>query len=276
MQSNEHLTSPDRRLALNDCKHWADAGIWDRPSDVDVEKYQKRLNQIVGVSESGQPIVRLKWAWECRDWTTCEWDSFGIATKSEWRARYRFLTVKVGDDYADLSIPRWVLEERYEPGQYESSWEASRWAFDPELGVSKDIAGPLPREGWYKALYDVGIICTHDKDGACCKRLQDLNRQQCWGYYKTPGERELQMLARAVKLRNESGLFSNPHAPLPSEVVQRLHKESIDRVELEAVKKHDLLVDAISSANAPSMINGRQLYDMAYRKQETTGLYVPR
>jgi len=111
----------------NDPRRWADAGIFKAPL-FDVHLFQKRINQIVGVSPSGQPIVRLVWMWDARKWENLKWDEFGNATAGEWRQKYRALTIDIGnDDYVDISPPRWGLEERYEPQAVAESWELTRY-----------------------------------------------------------------------------------------------------------------------------------------------------
>jgi hypothetical protein len=112
----------------DDEKNWTVEGIWKPPSTFDAAKYQKRLDQIFGLSPSGESICRVRWAWQCQRWENVEWDDFGNAIKGEWRQKYRALTVEIGnDEYVDISPPRWVLEERFEPGQYARSWELTRY-----------------------------------------------------------------------------------------------------------------------------------------------------
>jgi hypothetical protein len=233
-------------------ENWTAAGIWKAP-EFDVESYQKKLNKICEVSVTGQPIVRLVWAWNERKWENTDWDFAGNAIKGEWRQKYRALTVEIGnDEYVDISPPRWILEERFEPGQYVRSWEASRYrvavtedipaacrhchSFEwidsyasegPNLvckvcrettvlrSVKRDIWGQAPREGWYNLLASIkgpplGIVAEHF--GGCCKEARD-NKDICYGFYKTPSNKELSILRRAVSMRDRNK-ESNPHAEL--------------------------------------------------------------
>jgi hypothetical protein len=113
--------------AYNDSRHWADAGIFKAPL-FDAPSFQKRIDRIVGVSPSGHSIVKLLWAWDARKWENTAWDEFGNATSGEWRQKYRALTIDIGnDDYVDISPPRWILEERYEPQAIAESWELTRY-----------------------------------------------------------------------------------------------------------------------------------------------------
>lgn len=114
-------------MDYNDQSKWATAGIF-RPPAFDIKAYQKSINRIVGLSPSGHPVVQLKWAWDARKWENTKWDDFGNAIEGEWRQKYRALTVDIGnDDYVDISPPRWILEERFEPEALASSWELTRY-----------------------------------------------------------------------------------------------------------------------------------------------------
>lgn len=246
---------------FDDPKNFTAPGVWQPPS-FDAKAYQKKLDAIFGLSPSGEPVCRVRWAWECQRWENIEWDDFGVATKGEWRQKYRALTVEIGkDDYVDISPARWVLEERFEPGQYARSWEATRYktvpldtpplacryckAFNPEVlfewinphtsdstqvqcrfcreitvipFIRQDIAGQAPREGWYNLVPVIGIVAEHEAGRKCCKRLMKEDRSICWGRYKVPGERELNILRRAVSERNKD-LEANPHDELDEQAL---------------------------------------------------------
>jgi hypothetical protein len=45
---------------FDDEKNWTAAGIWKPPSGFDPQKYQKRLDQIFGLSPSGESICRVR------------------------------------------------------------------------------------------------------------------------------------------------------------------------------------------------------------------------
>ena len=216
---------------------WSSEGIFKPPTDFDAESYQKKLNEIVGVSASGQPICRVSWAWECRKWANTAWDGFGNATKGEWRQRYRALTLEIGnDEYVDISPPRWVLEERFEPGQYERSWESSRYAHiasecrrcinrsvglieDSTTCVKRDVHGPAPRDGWYNLVPHIGMVADHERGMRCCERLWKESKEICYGRYRVPDGRELQILRRAIAERNADSEV-NPHLELDERALE--------------------------------------------------------
>jgi hypothetical protein len=111
----------------NTPSRWADAGIFKAPL-FDASSFQRKIDRIVGLSPSGHSIVRLIWAWDARKWENVGWNQWGNATAGEWRQKYRALTIPIGsDDYVDISPPRWLLEERYEPQAVAESWELTRY-----------------------------------------------------------------------------------------------------------------------------------------------------
>lgn len=218
-------------MNYNDEKQWTLPGVWNAPGFAHAD-YQRKINKVMGVTPSGQSIVRLLWAWDCKKRLPCRWDDFGNAVEWEDRQKYCALTLPVpdSDDTTDISPPRWVLEERFEPGQYETAWEASRRLHDPVhcpkcqnrlvsiesesvSCVEIDIAGPAPRDGWYNALPYVGIVAEHDRKRRCCKRKWREDRQPCWGRYRVPDNRDLQALEKAIGLRQRDAEV-NPHEAL--------------------------------------------------------------
>lgn len=251
---------------FNDQRRWADPGIWQAPS-FGAQQYQKKLDQIAGVAPSGHSIVRLVWAWDARKWENTAWDNYGNATAGEWRQKYRTLTVELGNgDYVDISPPRWILEERYEPVQVAESWERTRYrrvvtetppvicrychalkwiSADESEGhillcrfcrnetelasVNQDVWGAVPREGWYTMLPNrgMGIIAEHRNN--CCQQARELE-EICWGYYKEPGALELKRLRKAIHLRNRE-MATNPHI-----------RPELDTVALEQAKRWGLQV----------------------------------
>lgn len=262
-------------------ENWTAAGIWKAPA-FNVENYQRKLNEIVGLSDSGQPIVRLTWAWDERKWENTDWDFAGNAIKGEWRQKYRALTVEIGDDeYVDISPPRWFLEERFEPGQYTRSWEASRYrtaileevpllckhcgalewvdsrASDSEnltckvcreitvlRSVRRDIWGQAPREGWYNLLASIEgppLGIVADHLGGCCKEAK-ANNEVCYGFYKVPDGKELSILRQAIAMRNQNKEL-NPHAELSENTLEDARKWGLQTSEEIRIKSRSELKD---------------------------------
>lgn len=243
----------------DDEKKWSSAGIFNAPL-FNRERYQKQIDQIFGLSADGYSICRLSWAWECRKWVNYEWDAYGTATKGEWRQRYKALTVEIGDDeYIDIAPPRWVLEERFEPGQYEQSWEGSRYVHDAVMCrrcqnramglienstscVRHDIWGAAPRDGWYNLVPHIGVVAEHERGMRCCSRLWKSSREICYGRYKIPDGRELQILREAVARRNADPEV-NPHAVLDEQSLAQARAWGLDAKKESHVKSQQELKD---------------------------------
>lgn len=246
-QKTEHLSTGDRWAGYNDPRRWADPEIRKRPN-FNVHKHQKRINRILGTSD-GKPIVRLSWAW---DVTRFE--------MGEMRQAYRFYTVTLPNgDTCDLSPPRWMYEERIEPGQYMPTWESARyvpvldgeklvgwddvwWEYDEKGNVRHfdeprklprfepiykkvDSLGPPPPNGFYSYLF---TIADHDPDHSCCKRAWKNWRSgkrktmRCWGYYREPSQKDLDRLAEAKAYRDAEPYKQSPHEPLSTQTLREI------------------------------------------------------
>jgi hypothetical protein len=279
----EILNDGFRDSPLNDPRKWGSDGIWNPPF-FPVQAYQTKINKIVGTSE-GKPIIRLIWAWHSRKWVNEEWDQFGNATKGDWRAKYRFMTVRYGDRYTDLSPPRWILEERFEPGQYMPAWNQTRWQMDPVLGRTHDVGGPAPTDGWYGYLETIAL---HDKNKECCERAWQTRRARCWGYYKPPGESELNVLRRAKWLLEQDPHRPSPHSPLPQDVIDEIGRKAFDEAEVDATDAQVELQERIKNETDvwgwrltetdPGRLSHGRYHDLSknFKKQEKSGLMVPK
>ncbi len=289
----DHLSTRERHPVLDDPLKWATPGIWEPPA-FNARKFQKRIDRIVGTAD-GQPIVRLVWAWDkrCRDFRFTKWDSFGRGLEGEFSYRYRAATVPLNDvDTVDICPPRWILEQRYEPGQYAAEWERSRWA---SRCVGKDgsgnpieqrceLKGPPPFE-WYGFLM---AVSEHDPGRTCCARRWRDYRVNCWGYYREPSQSDLDLLAEAVARRNADPYKYSPHEPLPAEALDEIQRAAfIEEDIIEQDKKvqiHDLWSDWVGThgwrinepRHAKSLTHGRYHF-MPQRRFSVTpsGLLIP-
>src|SRR5882672_3796969 len=172
-QQTDHLGTGERRNAYNDTRRWADADVRHRPN-FNVHKYQKKINRLLGTAD-GKPIARVVWAWDVSRFEC-----------GEIRQAYRFYTARLPNgDTCDLSPPRWMFEERFEPGQYMPNWEDVRYIrrqidvrylgerkvthdaegrrlpesfqepiYEPVYEVL-DSLGPPPRDGFYSYLFTI-------------------------------------------------------------------------------------------------------------------------
>ncbi len=173
---------------LNDPKAWS---LKIPAPAFDVIGFQRKLDAIAGTS-GGKPIVRLMWSWDVHE------PKFG---EEVWRYTIRW------ENGRRVIAPRWVLEQRLEPGQYYEQWQATRFMKDPGTGEMRDRGEP-PTDGYYKHL---DTIAEHDE--FCCGLAWTEDRRSCVGKYREPGQ---DVLDRLNKARIERDLlpYVNPHEPL--------------------------------------------------------------
>jgi hypothetical protein len=171
---------------------------------LDQERWQQRIDQLVGVSKDRKPIIRIVWGQDVtqRVLGTTELPRYWTKRRNE------------NGNLTYYTVPRWMLEKRLEIEQYAGSWEEKRWGYQDENGTPID-AGPPPEE-YYTFAY---LIAEHEainpSDGwpACCTRKFYEDRGRCWGRYKQPGDDDLELIAQAVR-QMEADKFRNPYAPL--------------------------------------------------------------
>lgn len=290
----------------DDPTKWGTFGIWEQPA-FDVEGFQSRINAICGTS-LGQPVVRLVWSWDkrCREAYYTAWDAFGNGTTLEWEYKYRVARIPIGGgDTVDICAPRWILEQRYEPGQYAPSWEQSRWAEQdmgkrhscnktdeqravemcscPDVRIRKELRPPAPRDGWYSLLW---TIAEHEPDRACCARVYAENRKTCWGRYRLPSDADLTRLQRAVSLRDADAHRVDPHQPMSPEALAEAHRaayaedqrdQEARQQELDSLyRDYAVALGVEPTKRAPQwrLKNGQWSGDKQTRRT-SSGLYLP-
>lgn len=224
----EHLKREAHHLYDNPVK-WGTPGIWEAPT-FDLTAYQERIDAVAGKTPEGRSIVRCVWAWDSRTFHNVKWDQFGRALKGEWRQRYRFVTVSLGDGTdVDISVPRFILEELVPAPLLAASWEKARYYTerlevdnpDDERTRRVDKLGELPTYGYYKYLR---TICEHEEDESCCEKAWQESRRRCWGYYRLPQDKDINRLQRAVSLRDRDPLRRAPDEPLDVSEIEALDR----------------------------------------------------
>lgn len=224
-------------FSVNKPETWGCAEI-HTPPVFDVAAYQKKINAIFGLSPTGHEIVRLVWAPDikkCYSRFYTSWAPDGTGVNDELRAKYRYATIAIpgtANDIIDVPPPRWIIEDREDPGQFAATWEAGRWS------QGREIRPPAPTEGYYAELFK---IAKHN--GTCCK---ETPRQfVCWGEYREPDEKDLERLKRAKYLRDKDEEFALD-APVPEKVLASaalVTNEKIAQKQLMADEKMKEFVD---------------------------------
>lgn len=238
-----------RHHILDDVARWADEATFVRP-DFDVAKFQKRLDDVAGLSRNGKSIVVLRWmrSRECSEEYYTEWDWLGKPVKGELRAKYRAFGVDLGNgDVCEIPPPRWCLEQRYEPEQYAPTWEADRYTTDTVTGLRVPVRPPAPRDGYYSHLW---TIASHE--GKCCDDALK-NNMVCWGSYRLPGEQDLQALRIAIARREADSVKGNPYGDVPYDSLKELARRNRDDRQETEKKTKELTREALSDALRPHL-----------------------
>jgi hypothetical protein len=205
----------------------------------DVERYQDRINERVGLNRDGRPIVRLVWGQEV--WQVV----FGESTPRYWTRRLR-----AGSNFVWWTVPRWIFERRIEPEQYTAAWNATRYSLkDPTEGIGHRCddcgsssepeilngklycrscagssisggavidKGPPPSEMYtwmMEAAEHEGMTDPVSHWPLCCTRQFYTDRRRCWGTYRAPSDFDLLVLEQTTRAMN-ADKFRDPYAPL--------------------------------------------------------------
>lgn len=238
----------DRFHSLNDSSRWT-PNI--RPPYLDVEWWQKQIDQIVGKNRDGKSIIRLAWAP----------DVDGDIVVNERTKRYWIRRIKDGESWLYISPPRWVLERRLEKSAYYEAHQQTRFQINGTTGAYTDLGEP-PDD--FYVFDDGSLIADHDQfhglsdEPKCCDTAwegdtkYDLNgyvleekkvnkHRRCWGYYREPDQRDLDRIAESTRTRDK-GKYFDPYSPLSQEQLALIAFEAnvqTQRVEQESQEQAD-------------------------------------
>lgn len=211
----------------------------------DVQAFQQRINDRVGLNRDGRPIIRLVWGQDITQ-----------NVYQEETPRYWLKRLKRQTGYTWWTVPRWIFERRVEPEQYTAAWNATRYSLhDPtegdgqrceDCGSSSEPAlisgklfcrscgsssisggrvvdkGPPPRD-YYVYMMDAseheGMLDAENAWPACCARQFYTDRARCWGRYRPPSALDLTIIDQAVQAMN-ADKYRDPYRPLtPQELL---------------------------------------------------------
>jgi hypothetical protein len=310
--ATSHLSTRDRHPVLDEPSQWTAAEA--RPF-FDADSYQRRIDDLLGRTRDGKSIIALRWAPEV-------WNPAMPDVKRYWTTRERN-----GDtgEWLYTSPPRWVFEKRLEPEQYLDAWNRTRYSTtepeegDPVCGRCGEACEPLSVEGrvvcprcFARDSFHIGrsvdkgpppeeyytfayLIAEHDpeEEGAewppCCERLYRETKARCWGYYRQPGDFDLELIAQA-KRRMDDEEYVDPYAPLSLPQLLELERaagEQVERVEAEAEVEAVAVQEdfnrqhawRLSETDAGVLQRGSRLHFLGENapgfKQTESGIYVP-
>lgn len=272
----------------------------------DVEGFQKRINDRVGLNRDGRPIVRLVWGQDI--WQ----EVWGERTPRYWTRRLR-----KGADIAWYTIPRWMLESRIEPEQYVDAWNATRYSLrDPVAGDGfrcEDCGTTREPRLVGSRVYCTGCMGTNVKGGAvvdkgppppemyvylsecaeheaitdqvsgwaaCCTRAFYTDRSRCWGLYRPPAEIDLAVVERTVQALNSSKAH-DPYKPVtPAELAEMELASNIqvERAQLEFEEyERQLQAEVLKTYPYPGFELGASHFSdpgPSYRKGQDRGIIL--
>jgi hypothetical protein len=214
---------------LNNPSEWG--AYIPAPTDFNRRQFERDLVRIAGKSPSGDPVLRLVWGWEAT-----------FLHRGERRLKYAFHTIQLpSGDYVDIGTPRWYIEELVLPAQYREEWERMRYTVD---GINLiDDLGPPPPVMYLTCL----PVARHEAGKACCERLWAESRRSCWGEYKAPGERELEVARYAVKERDRAHMDGRPDEPLKAEVLADCFKLQHEKRQRDDKRLKDKVTDVVDN-----------------------------
>lgn len=163
-------------------------GIKDRPSQwdssltpapvFDIKSYQDKLTKIGGITQQGEPVLRLTWGGDSTKLVAIEHDDFGNPTQFGRMARHAFESKKLETWGQLIPIRRWFIEENTDAGQIEA------------LGGKNYGNVQVEEKGFYTPYI---LIADHLK----CKDCK-ADEFKCFGDYKAPGHEELLFLTEVT------------------------------------------------------------------------------
>ncbi len=200
----------------------------------DRDKFQKAIDERVGLNRDGKSIIRLSHAPEVMTW------ALGEVVPRYWTKRWQEKGVWKYDQ-----PDRFILERRLEKEAYWDAHNATRFQVIDATGETVDL-GPPP-EDFY--VFD-SLIAEHSDfklasgRPQCCEKAwegeikyvlnwrQELvaqpvgGRRRCWGEYRDPDDSDLARIAEAVRVMNESPYY-DPYAPMTPEQLAAIEVEAV-------------------------------------------------
>jgi hypothetical protein len=256
---------------------WACSEIYTPPASFDVAGYQSQIDEILGLSDTGMPMVRLVWAGDrkkCYSKFYVTWKPDGFGLSSELRAKYKYMSLQVPgtSDVIDIPPPRWIFEQFEHPGQYAASWEAARFQNGREMRPGH------PPNGYYSHLL---TIADHGASKECCKKATE-DKVVCWGDYREPDTKDLGILRKAKFLRDQDR-FVDTTKPLDEDTLNILGKETDDRVaEQQKIidKKVEEYIDEnflelCEAVGIPVTGRARAAYSIPNKQKTENGIIIP-
>lgn len=174
------------------------------PADINIEREQKWIDDLMGQTNGGQSIYKLVWNGDTNYWYEFfhEWNVLGKPTAlpvKRPRQRYGVINdATSGKFIRDAFPPRWLLLTRLEPQQYAEGYRRESWIYSPEINCMKLIRPEEPPPVFWMPY---STIAAHS-DYCCAKE------KKCFGKYAPPSH--IRPILEEQKRASEAEGYRNP------------------------------------------------------------------
>ncbi len=230
---------------------WIGADFTAPPwTDAQIADYQKKLDSAFGAENA----IVLAWSGDKRYWDEfyTDWFANGLPKgKLEKKPLLLFAQFDLSPtDYLYITVPRWVLLERYHPAQYEAAWESGSWVEDARhLGGKKRIRAEKPPKAMYGHLRTIAEhddTISADHAPRCCVNWFENHKRVCYGRYRPPSDIDLAYVRAIRENMDAEGVAQRNDEAIGEKVLMRAAQTTAHYVRSaqlqQAAKTHDFLM----------------------------------
>lgn len=286
-----------RKLILTDSLN--DPTKWDEDLHspyFDVQSYQKRIDERVGLNADGKSIIRLAWA-------PTVIGLYGVP-------RYWIRRVRDGEQWLYTTVKRWVFESRLERSQYYDSWNATRYSmtvpahcqercedcgttekptetgtgrFCVVCGSTQLVRGQQLDKGappdeffkWEWTCANHEAVNPITGQPRCCERADKDEYKRCFGMFRNPNDSDLELISAAVR-RRDAERFIDPYKPLSAHDLAAIEASSGIQMEKIAAAIEERRNEVIRNENRIQDFGG-SIHDVsgAFAKNPGSLIYTP-
>jgi hypothetical protein len=219
-----------------------DPAAWGSPAyepplpQEEVERVQKEIDSVVGVTRDNRPIAVLAWNGDTKYWKDIclDWDAEGepVAFIKRPIVLYRTVRNPVGKLLRDEFPPRWLILTRIEPEQYADTWERDSRVFLPDRGTYVRVKPSEPPKEWH-----VWFMTVAEHTPFCCGKAAEEGRT-CYGRYAHPNL-AVEELRRVRKGMEQAKLPEHTPFDSPDRVVRKLREAGVNNYVEQSLRAHD-------------------------------------
>lgn len=212
----------------DDPKQWTSA-FHKAPSSFDVKAYQAKIDKITGLAKD-HSIIRVVWGGEMEEQKAVAFTSHGTEAQTETVGSH---TTRVKGVPRKVRIRRWIFEEYQPPAQIAQNsfvrLPGAGGIYIPPSLVQERQTGKWNK--WFP-------VCDHSN---CLPEDCNSTEYFCFGDYKEPDNKELQMIAKITRARTEAANTPDPFEALSEFDLGFIEKQAQDEIAaIEAAEQAEL------------------------------------